>query len=94
MNDITILGGGSAGWMTASYLIAKNPDLNITVIESPNIKTIGVGEATTPYLMKFFNDIGIKDESEWMPHCDATYKNGVMYEDWDFINSRFGIHSK
>jgi len=89
MNNIIILGGGSAGWMTASYLIAKNPNLNITVIESPNIKTIGVGEATTPYLMKFFRDIGVKDESEWMPHCDATYKNGVMYEDWDFINSRF-----
>jgi len=89
MNDLIILGGGSAGWMTASYLAIKNPNLNITVIESPNIKTIGVGEATTPYLMRFFRDLGIKEESEWMPYCDATYKNGVMYEDWDFINSRF-----
>ena len=88
MNDITILGGGSAGWMTAAYLSVHNPELNITVIESDSIPTIGVGEATTPYLMKFFKDIGVESESEWMPQCNATYKNGVMYEDWDYINSR------
>ena len=85
---IVILGGGSAGWMTASYLSVHNPDVDITVIESDNIPTIGVGEATTPYLMKFFKDIGVENESEWMPQCNATYKNGVMYEDWDHINSR------
>jgi tryptophan halogenase len=83
-----ILGGGSAGWMTASYLSVHNPELDITIIESENIPTIGVGEATTPYLMKFFKDIGVEDESEWMPKCNATYKNGVMYEDWDYVNSR------
>jgi tryptophan halogenase len=88
MNSITILGGGSAGWMTAAYLSVHNPDLDITLIESDNIPTIGVGEATTPYLMKFFKDIGVEKESDWMPYCNATYKNGVMYEDWDHINSR------
>jgi tryptophan halogenase len=86
--SIIILGGGSAGWMTASYLSVHNPQADITLIESPNIPTIGVGEATTPYLMKFFKDIGVESESEWMPKCNATYKNGVMYEDWDYINSR------
>jgi len=86
--NIIILGGGSAGWMTAAYLKSQNIDVNITLIESDNIPTIGVGEATTPYLMKFFESIGVTDESEWMPKCNATYKNGVMYEDWDYINSR------
>jgi|LWDU01.1.fsa_nt_gi tryptophan halogenase len=89
MKNVTIVGGGSAGWMTASYLSVHNPELNITVIESANIPTVGVGEATTPYLMKFFKDIGIEDESEWMPHCNATYKIGILYQDWDFINSRW-----
>ena len=89
LNNIIILGGGSAGWMTASYLNAHHPDKNITVIESNNIPTVGVGEATTPYLMKFFKDIGIKSEQEWMPHCNATYKIGILYQDWDFINSRW-----
>jgi tryptophan halogenase len=88
MKDILIVGGGSAGWMTAAYLSVHNPELDITLVESGTIPTIGVGEATTPYLMKFFKDIGVTEESEWMPQCNATYKNGVMYEDWDFINSR------
>jgi len=88
VDNIIILGGGSAGWMTAAYLSVHQPNKNITLIESPNIPTIGVGEATTPYLMKFFESIGVTEESEWMPKCNATYKNGVMYEDWDFINSR------
>lgn len=75
--------------MTAAYLNAHHPDKNITVIESANIPTVGVGEATTPYLMKFFRDIGIESEQEWMPHCNATYKIGILYQDWDFINSRW-----
>ena len=88
MKSIIILGGGAAGWMTAKYLSVKNHNLNITVIESPNIPTVGVGESVTPYLMKFFKDIGIEDESEWMPKCNATLKNGVLYQDWDYIGSR------
>lgn len=89
MKDIKILGGGSAGWMTAAYLKTKHPDIEITVVEDKSIPTIGVGEATTPYLMRFFQDVGIKDEREWMSKCNATYKNGVLYDDWDHINSRF-----
>jgi len=92
MKDILILGGGSAGWMTAAYLSKNNKDLNVTVIESKNILPHSVGESTTPYLMKFFESIGVTDEKDWMPKCNATYKNGVLYDDWDFINSR-GWHS-
>ena len=47
MNKIIIVGGGSAGWMTASTLIREFPDRDITLIESPNIQITGVGESTT-----------------------------------------------
>lgn len=86
---VVIVGGGSAGWMTASYLSHVNKDIEIVLVESNEIDTVGVGEATTPYLMRFFESIGIKDEKEWMPHCNATYKNGVLYDSWDFVNSRW-----
>ena len=89
MNSVIILGGGTAGWMTAKYLSEHNKDVKITLIESPTKPTIGVGESTSPHLAKWFKDVGIENESDWMPHCNATYKNGVLYEDWDYIGSRF-----
>jgi len=46
VKSIIVLGGGSAGWMTASTLIKQFPDKEITVIESPNTPTVGVGEST------------------------------------------------
>ena len=46
MNSIIVVGGGSAGWMTAATLLKQFPDKNITLIESPNIATVGVGEST------------------------------------------------
>lgn len=89
MRNIIILGGGSSGWMTANYLAYHNKDINIKVISSSSIPTIGVGESTTPHLVRFLHSIGITEEKDWMPYCNATYKNGVLYEDWDFINSRW-----
>ena len=89
MKNIVIVGGGSAGWMTASYLSKHNPDVEIQLIEDKDIPIIGVGEATTPYLMRYFKDIGIEKESDWMPYVGATYKNGVLYDNWDHIGSRF-----
>ena len=75
ISKIVIVGGGSAGWMTASALITIFPDKAITLIESPDIPTIGVGESTTNYMREWVNFLGLKDE-EWMPECDATYKYG------------------
>ena len=80
---IAILGGGTAGWITASALIDRwaDKDVDITLVESPDIGTVGVGEGSTPRLKLFFDAIGV-DESEWMPSCNATYKNGISFVNW------------
>ena len=83
MNRIIILGGGTAGWMAASLLnktLAKK-NINITLIESPQIGIIGVGEGSTPQLGKLFAALDIA-ESEWMAACDATFKNGISFVNW------------
>lgn len=80
---IVILGGGTAGWMCASLiqhrLAAKH--FETLLIESPDIGIIGVGEGSTPQLKVFFDTLGIA-EIDWMPKCNATYKNGIRFTDW------------
>jgi flavin-dependent dehydrogenase len=80
---IVVVGGGTAGWMTALMLSnsAYGSALQVTVIESPQVGTIGVGEGSTPYLRRFFEDLRI-EEAEWMPACNATYKNGITFDQW------------
>lgn len=80
---IVIVGGGTAGWMTA-LLMAKHWRDNavaITVIESPEIGIIGVGEGSTPTLKRFFQELGIA-EAEWMGRCNATYKVSIRFNGW------------
>lgn len=80
---IVILGGGTAGWMTANLMAKAWPKdkVEITLVESPQIGTIGVGEGSTPHLKSFFDKISVT-ESDWMPACNATYKNGIRFENW------------
>lgn len=80
---LIILGGGTAGWMAAN-LFAKRwsaEQVSITLIESPMIGIIGVGEGSTPSLKHFFETLDIA-ESEWMPRCNATYKLNIRFADW------------
>ncbi|SHN38810.1 Tryptophan halogenase [Duganella sacchari] len=80
---IIIVGGGTAGWMTAlmygDALIKQG--VEITVLESPTVGVIGVGEGSTPALKRYFDSLGIQ-ESEWMPACNATYKSGIGFDGW------------
>lgn len=84
---ILIVGGGTAGWMTACLMAAcwKEQGVDIALVESPEIGIIGVGEGSTPQLKAFFDYLQIK-ESEWMPACNATYKNGIAFKGWSTIN--------
>jgi tryptophan halogenase len=82
IETVTILGGGTAGWMTASYLKKAFPNVKITVLEAPGIPRIGVGEATIPNLQKvFFDFLGIP-EDEWMRECNAAFKCAVKFVNW------------
>ena len=80
---IVILGGGTAGWMAANLFIKKwTPEqVEVALIESPDIGIIGVGEGSTPTLKRFFEMIDVS-ESDWMPRCNATYKVNIRFEGW------------
>ncbi len=81
---ILIVGGGTAGWMAANLIASRWADVEICLLESPDIGIIGVGEGSTPQLKVFFDAIGVA-EAEWMPFCNATYKNGISFLNWSFI---------
>jgi len=81
INSIIIVGGGSAGWMTATSLIKHVPEIDVTLIESPNVPTVGVGESTNLYINQYLQSIGLDDE-DWMAHCDATYKGSIKFTDF------------
>ncbi len=94
---VVIVGGGTAGWMAAAALgayLAGTPT-QITLIESSEIGTVGVGEATIPTIRRFYAQLGMTD-AEVMHACEATAKLGIRFVDWrhgcDFIHpfGRFG----
>jgi tryptophan 6-halogenase len=88
---IVILGGGTAGWMAANLLANAWHKLGtkVTLVESPDVGIIGVGEGSTPQLRGFFRSLGL-DEVDWMPKCNATFKNGIIFKGW---SERAGFES-
>ncbi|MFT4930061.1 MAG: tryptophan halogenase, partial [Phenylobacterium sp.] len=89
---VVIAGGGSAGWMTAAALSKMlGQNLDICLIESDDIPTVGVGEATIPTLHILHKLMGI-NEQEFMAATNATFKLGIAFENWRDVNSDY-IHS-
>jgi tryptophan halogenase len=79
---VIVAGGGTAGWLTAYSLVTRlGKLLDITLVESDQIGTVGVGEATIPTIRTFHGLIGI-DEKEFMAATQATFKLGIQFDNW------------
>jgi tryptophan halogenase len=81
IDKIVIVGGGTAGWMTAATLIKHYPNKDITLIESADVPTVGVGESTIGGINDWLNSLGI-NEDDWMKACDASLKLSIKFTDW------------
>ncbi|MCL1094572.1 tryptophan halogenase family protein [Shewanella kaireitica] len=84
IKKIAIVGGGTAGWLAANHLgkMAVNHDhLSVTLIESPDIPTIGVGEGTVPAIRQSLQSFGIS-ETEFIRSCDVTFKQSIKFANW------------
>lgn len=93
INRIIVLGGGTSGWMTAAMLSqllgnSANHNTQITLVESDDIGTIGVGEATIPAIKRFNHLLGI-NESEFLAATHGSFKLGIQFQDWGEIGESY-----
>jgi hypothetical protein len=82
VSKVVIAGGGTAGWLAACLIAARaSPAVSVTLIESPDVPTIGVGEGTWPTMRQTLQQIGLS-EAEFLLACDASFKQGSRFEGW------------
>ncbi|RZM33599.1 MAG: tryptophan halogenase, partial [Sphingomonas sp.] len=95
---VVIAGGGTAGWMAAAAIArTMGSTIELTLVESDAIGTVGVGESTIPPMITFNRLLGI-NEAEFMRETQATFKLGILFDDWKDRGERyfhsFGITGK
>lgn len=96
INSVVIVGGGTAGWLTAGLLAAKTDDMGsprfqVTVLEPPGIAPIGVGEGTWPSMRLTLSQIGV-GERDFLKQTGASFKQGTKFENWRFNKGEHYYH--
>ncbi len=98
ISRIIIVGGGSAGWLTAGVIAAEHcieaqaqKPLELVLIESPDVPTIGVGEGTWPSMRATLQRVGLS-ETDFVRECDASFKQGTFFRDWHTGNGETYCH--
>ena len=81
IEHIVVVGGGSAGWLAAAVIAAEHRHLRVTLVESPGVPPIGVGEGTWPSMRDTLHRIGVS-ESAFLRECDAAFKQGSRFDRW------------
>ena len=87
-NNIVVVGGGTAGWVTALFAEKYYKDHNVILVESSEIGILGAGEGSTPFLIDFFTLLGI-DTMQIMKNTKGTFKNGIVFDNWNGDGKRY-----